>query len=233
MRHKIILADDHEIVLDGLRRILEPEFEIAAICADGRELVSAIETLRPEVAVADISMPILNGLDALRQSKSANFRTRFVFLTGSPDVALATQAFRLGASGYVLKHAASEELVGAIREALEGRTYITPRIANEVLQNLMSHPGDTAKDGSGLTGREREVLQLVAEGKIIKGTAAVLNVSPRTVEFHKNNIVVKTGLRDNGRSWPAMPPVTAWFPSQGEAVPKPRGFPRAHSYSYQ
>lgn len=195
MKHRIILADDHEIVLDGLRRILEPEFEIAATCVDGRELVAAVETLRPEVAVADISMPILNGLDALRQSKSTQARTRFVFLTGSPDVALATQAFRLGASGYVLKHAATEELVVAIREALEGRTYITPRIANEVLQNLMNQPAGAPADG--LTGREREVLQLLAEGKVIKEIAAVLNVSPRTVEFHKNNIVTKTGLRSN------------------------------------
>jgi DNA-binding NarL/FixJ family response regulator len=112
-------------------------------------------------------------------------------------VGLATQSFRLGASGYVLKHAAAEELVVAIREAVAGRTYITPRIANEVLQNLMSQPGDPAKDGSGLTGREREVLQLLAEGKIIKEIAAILSVSPRTVEFHKNNIVVKTGLRTN------------------------------------
>ena len=195
MKRRIILADDHEIVLDGLRRILEPEFEIVAATADGRELVAAIEALQPEVAVADISMPLLNGLDALRQLKTARSRTRFVFLTGSPDVALATQAFRLGASGYVLKHAAAEELVVAIREALEGRTYITPRIANEVLQNLMSHPEDEARDG--LTGREREVLQLLAEGKIIKEIAAILNVSPRTVEFHKNNVVTKTGLRSN------------------------------------
>lgn len=195
MKRRIILADDHEIVLDGLRRILEPEFEIVAATADGRELVAAIEALKPEVAVADISMPLLNGLDALRQLKTARSRTRFVFLTGSPDVALATQAFRLGASGYVLKHAAAEELVVAIREALEGRTYITPRIANEVLQNLMSHPEDKARDG--LTGREREVLQLLAEGKIIKEIAAILNVSPRTVEFHKNNVVTKTGLRSN------------------------------------
>jgi DNA-binding NarL/FixJ family response regulator len=195
MKHRIILADDHEIVLDGLRRILEPEFEIVGATGDGRELVAEIETLKPEVAVADISMPLLNGLDALRQCKSAHSRTRFVFLTGSPDVALATQAFRLGASGYVLKHAAAEELVGAIREALEGRTYITPRIANEVLQNLMSHPADPAGDETGLTSREREVLQLLAEGKIIKEIAAVLKVSPRTVEFHKNNIVTKTGLR--------------------------------------
>jgi len=197
MRHRIILADDHEIILDGLRRILEPEFEIVAAAADGRQLVAEIERLKPEAAVADISMPLLNGLDALRQCQSARFRTRFVFLTASPDVTLATQAFRLGASGYVLKHAAAEELVVALREALEGRTYITPRIANEVLQNLMSRPAGAAKDGSELTGREREVLQLVAEGKIVKEIAAVLNVSPRTVEFHKNNLVTKTGLRTN------------------------------------
>jgi DNA-binding NarL/FixJ family response regulator len=193
MRHRIILADDHEIILDGLRRILGSEFEIVATAADGRELVAEIERLKPEVAVADISMPLLNGLDALRQAKRARFRTRFVFLTGSPDVALATQAFRLGASGYVLKHAAAEELVAAIREALTGNTYITPRIAKEVLQNLMSRPGDVT--GPELTGREREVLQLLAEGKIIKEIAAIMNVSPRTVEFHKNNVVAKTGLR--------------------------------------
>jgi|HubBroStandDraft_5_1064220.scaffolds.fasta_scaffold31810_3 DNA-binding NarL/FixJ family response regulator len=197
MRRRIILADDHQIILDGLRRILEPEFEIAATAANGRELVAEIERLKPEVAVADISMPLLNGIDALRQCQNSTARTRFVFLTASPDVALATLAFRLGASGYVLKHAAAEELVVAIREALAGRTYITPRIASEVLQNLMSHPMDTSQDGSGLTSREREVLQLLAEGKIIKEIAAVLNVSPRTVEFHKNNIVAKTGLRTN------------------------------------
>ncbi len=194
MRHTIILADDHEIILDGLRRIMEPEFEILAASANGRELVADVDRLKPEVAVADISMPLLNGLDALRQCKSANSRTRFVFLTGNPDVALATRAFRLGASGYVLKHAAAEELVVAVREALAGRTYITPRIANDVLQNLMSHPSEGVKDGSGLTTREREVLQLLAEGKIIKEIAAILNVSPRTVEFHKNNLAAKTGL---------------------------------------
>ena len=194
MRHRIMLADDHAIILDGLRRILEPEFEIVATAADGRDLVAEIERLKPEVAVADISMPLLNGLDALRQCKSAHSRTRFVFLTASPDVALATRAFQLGASGYVLKHAAAEELVVAIREALIGHTYITPRIANDVLQNLMSHASDPAKDESGLTSREREVLQLLAEGKIIKEIAAILNVSPRTVEFHKYNIVAKTGL---------------------------------------
>ena len=197
MKYKIVLADDHAIVLDGLRRILEPEFEIVAAVTDGRALVTEIVRLKPDIAVVDVSMPLLNGLDALRQLKSENFRTRFVFLTGSPDVALATSAFRLGASGYVLKHSATEELVGAIREAVAGRTYITPRIANEVLQNLMSHPVDTPPGGIGLTSREREVLQLLAEGKAIKEIAGVLNVSPRTVEFHKNNLVAKTGLRSN------------------------------------
>jgi DNA-binding NarL/FixJ family response regulator len=197
MKHTIVLADDHEIILDGLRRILDPEFEIVASVANGRELIAEIEKSMPDVAVADISMPLLNGLDALRQSQRAHHRTRFVFLTGSPDVALATQAFRLGASGYVLKHAAAEELVTAIREALAGNTYITPLIANAVLQNLMRRPNDDSKENSGLTSREREVLQLLAEGKIVKEIAGILNISPRTVEFHKNNIVVKTGLRTN------------------------------------
>src|SRR5580693_6192980 len=123
MKHRIVLADDHEIILDGLRRILEPEFEIVATARDGRKLLMEIEKLRPEAAVADISMPLLNGLDAFRQCQSSPFRTPFVFLTASPDVALATQAFRLGALGYALKHAAAEELVVAIREALVGRTY--------------------------------------------------------------------------------------------------------------
>lgn len=197
MKHRIVLADDHEIVLDGLRRILEPEFEIAATAADGRELVAAVEKYKPEIAVADIAMPSLNGLDALRQCKDLHTRARFIFLTGSADAALATQAFRVGASGYVLKHAAAEELVAAIREVLAGRAYVTPRIANEVLQNLMTNPPGAGDDFGGLTSREREVLQLLAEGKIVKEIAAVLNVSPRTVEFHKNNIVAKTGLRSN------------------------------------
>lgn len=192
MKHRIILADDHEIILDGLCRILEPEFEIVAKCPDGRALLAGIESLKPEVAVVDISMPLLNGMDAFRSAKSTHPRTRFIFLTASPDASLATQAFRLGAAGYVVKQSAAEELVTAIHEVLAGRVYIAPRIANEVLQNLMSQPAE--KDGNGLTGREREVLQLLAEGKIVKEISAILNVSPRTVEFHKNNIVAKTGL---------------------------------------
>lgn len=194
MKRRIVLADDHEIILDGLRRILEPEFDVIATVRDGRALVEEIERSKPEVAVADISMPLLNGLDALYQVKAGNSRTRFVFLTARADVALATQAFRLGASGFVLKQAAAEELITAIREALAGCTYVTPKIANEVLQNLM-HGGSSGGDGSELTIREREVLQLLTEGKSLKEAATVLQVSPRTVEFHKHNIIEKTGLR--------------------------------------
>jgi DNA-binding NarL/FixJ family response regulator len=193
MKHRVVLADDHTIVLDGLRRILEPEVNIVGTATDGRQLVRLIEEFKPEVAVADISMPSLNGLEALRQCRSAHLRTRFIFLTANLEVGLATEAFRIGAAGYVLKVAAGEELLTAIREVLAGRTYITPRIAGEVMQNLMNPVEESGQ--ALLTIREREVVQLLAEGKTLKEIGAVLNVSPRTVEFHKNNIVAKTGLR--------------------------------------
>ena len=192
-RASIILADDHAIVLDGLKRILEPEFDLPVTAANGRELVECILKYRPAAVVADISMPELNGLDAMRHAIKEGYTGKFIFLTGSLDVALATQAFRLGASGYVLKQSAGEELVTAIHAALNGQTYITPRIANEVLQNLMA--GGGKPEGPQLTTREREVLQLLAEGKTLKEAAALLNVSPRTIEFHRNNLSEKTGLR--------------------------------------
>lgn len=192
MKYRIVLADDHSILLDGLRRILEPEYTVVGIATDGRQLVRLVEEMKPELAVADISMPLLNGLDALRQCKAARLRARFIFLTANLDVGLATEAFRLGAAGYVLKLAAGEELTGAIREVLAGRTYVTPRIAGEVMQNLMN---PEASGQVQLTIREREVLQLLAEGKTLKEIGALLNMSPRTAEFHKNNVVAKTGLR--------------------------------------
>jgi len=192
MKYRIVLADDHPILLDGLRRILEPDFTVVGTATDGRQLVRVIEEMKPELAIADISMPLLNGLDALRQCKAARLRTRFIFLTANPDVGLATEAFRLGAAGYVLKLAAGEELASAIKEVLAGRTYVTPRIAGEVMQSLMS---PEASSQVQLTIREREVLQLLAEGKTLKEIGAILDMSPRTAEFHKNNIVAKTGLR--------------------------------------
>lgn len=191
-RAKVILADDHGVVVDGLMRLLDPEFEVVGTASDGRELLVKAKTLRPDVIVADVSMPLLNGLDALEQLKTAGCTAKVVFLTAYPDPAIATQAFRLGAVGYVLKHSCGEELLTAVREALQGRTYITPRIADQVLHILMS--GEVPGSGVELTAREREVLQLLAEGKTMKEIAGILNVSPRTVEFHRHNLSEKTGL---------------------------------------
>lgn len=192
-RGRVVLADDHAIVLEGLKHILEEDFDVVASVTDGRALMEQVQRLKPDIAVTDISMPLLNGLDAFRQLKASGILTRFVFLTAHPDVTLATQAFRLGAAGYVLKQSAGAELLTAIRAALRGQTYISPHIANDVLQNLMS--GAVNEEGPTLTARERQVLQLLAEGRTLKEAATVLNVSPRTIEFHRNNIADKTGLR--------------------------------------
>lgn len=191
-RPRIVIADDHGILLEGLKKILEPEFEVVAMVRDGHALIRAVETLRPDVAVAGVSMPLLTGIEALRKLKSAGTTTKFVFLTASYDVGPATQALRLGASCYVLKQSAAEELVAAIHAALEGLTYIAPPIAPAVFQRLIDHP-DTDGDRR-LTVRERQVLQLLAEGNTLKEVAAVLKVSPRTVEFHRNNVANKTGF---------------------------------------
>jgi DNA-binding NarL/FixJ family response regulator len=191
-RTRAILADDHAMFLDGIRRLLEPDADVVGTAVDGHALVELVAQLKPDLVVADIGMPVLNGLDALRKIRAQGLKTRFIFLTGNLDAALATQAVRLGASGYVLKHSASEELVTAVRSAQSGQTYITPRIAREVMHNLMS---GAKSDGPVLTAREREVLQLLAEGRTLKEAASALGVSPRTIEFHRNNIADKTGLR--------------------------------------
>lgn len=194
-RTRILVADDHVIITDGLKGILQPAYQIIGAVADGRALVDAARELKPDVIVADISMPLLNGLDAMIEIKKENPRVKVVLLTGMPDVTVATRALRSGASGYVLKASAGDELVTAIGEALEGRTYITPRIAGEVFQNLMEGGGKASAPIDELTAREREVLQLLAEGKSIKEAAAVLDISPRTIEFHKANLQDKTGIR--------------------------------------
>ncbi len=191
-RARVILADDHGVVVDGLIRLLDPEFEVVGTASDGREMLEKSAALHPDIIVADVSMPLLNGLDALEHLKSSGSGAKVVFLTAYPDPAIATQAFRLGAVGYVLKHSCGEELLTALREVLQGRTYITPRIADQVLHVLMS--GEETSAGVDLTAREREVLQLLAEGKTMKEIATILNVSPRTVEFHRRNLSEKTGL---------------------------------------
>lgn len=193
-RPSVLIADDHQIVIDGLRRLLEPDFDIAGTVQDGRELVTAAEKLRPAVIVADISMPMLNGIDAVRRIKEAHGETRVVFLTMHPDVSYAVRAFEAGASGYVLKHSASDELVMAIREALRGKTYVTPFIAGELMEAYKE--GARLRPGTidGLTVRQREVLQLIAEGHTAKDIAAILNISIKTVEYHKYRMMEDLGL---------------------------------------
>jgi DNA-binding NarL/FixJ family response regulator len=194
-RIRVLLADDHKIVLDGLRSLLEPEFELAGTVEDGRALVSAAEKLRPDVIVVDISMPLLNGIEAVRQIKKLDKQVKVVFLTMHPDVTYAIRAFEAGASGYVLKHSASSELINAIHEVIKGRTYVTPMIAGELVQAYKAGTYRQAEEAQPLTQRQREILQLLVEGNSAKEVANLLNISPRTVEFHKYNMISKLKLK--------------------------------------
>lgn len=192
---RVLLADDHRIVAEGLRGLLEPEFELVGIVEDGRELMTKAKELRPDVIVADITMPSLNGIEAVEQLKKAGSSAKVVFLTMHQDVMYASRAFEAGASGFVLKHSAPDELLTAIREALKGRTYVTPMIAGELMKSYKNGAG-LQKDAFGkLTSRQREVLQLLAEGKSAKEIAKILHISTRTVEFHKYHIMEELGIK--------------------------------------
>lgn len=193
-RARILLADDHRILAEGLRGLLEPEFELVGIVEDGRALLTAAEKLRPDVIVADISMPLLNGIDSVRQLKKTHENIKVVFLTMHPDVTYASSAFEAGASGYVLKHSAPAELITAIHSALNGKTYVTPLLAGELMQFYKEKP-DNRDETTRLTPRQREVLQLFAEGHSAKEIATILNISARTVEFHKYRLMDDLGLK--------------------------------------
>ena len=194
-RARVLLADDHTIFLDALTKLLEPEFEVVGTVTDGRTLVSQAPELKPDVVVLDVGMPLLNGLDAGQQVKDRRPETRLIFLTQNQDPNIAAEAFRRKASGYLLKNSAATELVTAIREAMKGRTYVSPLIA-EVTLSRLSDPA-AQKDRIDLTPRQREVLQLLAEGKSMKEVGTILNLSTRTVEFHKQRIMELLGLKTN------------------------------------
>ena len=194
-RPRVLLADDHKIVAEGLRSLLEPEFELVGTVEDGRALVAAAQKLNPDVIVADISMPLLNGIEAVRQLKKGASQAKVVFLTMHPDVTYATRALEAGASGYVLKHSAASELITAIREALKGQIYLTPMIAKDVLESFSGGSHKGRKSDLELTPRQREVLQLVSEGRSAKEIASILHISTRTVEFHKYHLMEALGLR--------------------------------------
>jgi len=195
MKPTVLLADDHQIVLDGLRGLLCGEFEIIGTARDGRQLVELAQTLDPDVIVADISMPLLNGIESVRQLQSAGSRARVVFLTMHPDPSYLLRAIQAGAKAYVLKHAASEELVGAMREALKDRLYISPSLRTPAIEERLDETKIRHRDTLTLTGRQREVLQLLAEGKSAKEAGAILDISPRTVETHKYKMMDELGVK--------------------------------------
>ena len=190
-RPRILMADDHLMLLDAFKALLEPEFDVVGTVTDGRALVEEFSRLHPDVVLLDVAMPLLNGLDAGRQLKAQRRSVKLIYLTMNPDPDLAGEALRLGASGYVLKSSAAQELKQAIQEALRGRSYITPLITRDVVGSLI-HQRSTRND---LTARQREVLQLLAEGKSMKEVAAILDLTPRTVAFHKYRMMEQLRLK--------------------------------------
>lgn len=194
-RPRVLLADDHMLVIDGLRRILEPECDVVGAVEDGRSLLQAAEQLKPDIVLLDISLPLLNGVEAARKLRKTVPAAKLIFVTMHADATYVTGAFRAGASGYVLKRCASMELVSAIQEVLQGRTYITPLVRKDILGDMPGSPLRPGEASGELTERQREVVQLVAEGHPVKEIAEILHVSPKTVAFHKSNVMRRLGLR--------------------------------------
>jgi DNA-binding NarL/FixJ family response regulator len=188
-RVRVLLADDHRLVAEGLVRLLEPEFELVGIVGDGRELLAAAAATKPDVIVSDIAMPELNGVEALEELKKVDPRVRLVFLTMHHNVTYARQAMEAGALGYVLKHSAADELILAVRAAAAGRTFVSPTIAGELLRAMRTDSGAEPDPVRKLTLRQREILRLLVDGHSAKQIAARLGISPRTVEFHKYSMM--------------------------------------------
>ena len=193
-RARIILADDHALLLGAFKSLLEPEFEVIASFLNGQALVKGALELRPEVIVLDIGMPLLNGLSAGQQIKKELPSVKLIYLTMNPDPDLAAEAFRLGASGYLLKSGAASELPHAIREALTGRSYVTPLITEGMVGSFIQNL-KRKKPAHKLTLRQKEVLQLLAEGRSMKEVAVILKVTPRTVAFHKYTMMEQLEIK--------------------------------------
>ena len=196
MRCRVLLADDHTLLLEAFEKLLEPDYTVVGAVSDGRALLAAAAELKPDVIVLDIAMPLLNGLDAARQIKKTMPAIKLIFLTMNEDPNVANEAFRAGASGYLLKTSAASELSKAIKEALCGRSYVTSIITQGMVDSFIRQPVD-GRDAPKLTPRQREVLQLLAEGRSMKEAAEILNVTPRTVAFHKYRMMEHLNLKNN------------------------------------
>ncbi|HET7804269.1 MAG TPA: response regulator transcription factor [Pseudolabrys sp.] len=196
-RPRVLLADDHRMVTEGLKSLLADDFELVGTVENGHALLAAAKKLRPDVIVADITMPQLNGIDALHQLKKHDPGVKVVFLTMHQDPAYARRALEAGAAGFVVKHAASEELVMAINAALKGKTFITPALAGDVLHDIQHRARQKNETKNAITPRQREILQLLAEGRSAKQIAQALSISARTVEFHKYQMMETHGLHSS------------------------------------
>jgi DNA-binding NarL/FixJ family response regulator len=192
---RVILADDHTLLLEAFEKLLAAECDVVAKVPDGRALVAAVQEHHPDVVVLDLSMPLLNGLEAARQIKAFDKSVRLVFVTMNEDPDLAAEAFRAGGSAYLLKRSAGSELLTAIREAMKHRSYVTPLVTEGMLGSLMHATSDAPS--RQLTPRQREVLQLLAEGKSMKEVASILNVTARTVAFHKYRMMEQLNIKTN------------------------------------
>lgn len=191
---RIIVADDHALVAEALCKLAAPYAEVVATVGDGRALLEIAPTLKPDLVVIDLAMPLLNGLDAGKELKKRLPNVKLIFLTMNEDPDLAVEAMKSGASAYLLKKSAGSELLDAIRAAMTGRTYVTPQIARGMQESFIRDPQGAKRDKS-ITPRQREVVQLLAEGKPMKVVADILRVAPRTVAFHKYRVMQDLGLK--------------------------------------
>lgn len=194
-RPRVLLAEDHKIVAEGLKSLLAAEFDLAELVEDGRALIEAAHRLRPDIIVADISMPSLNGIEALETLRRDGLDVPVVFLTMHREIAYARRALEAGAAGYVLKHAAATELLQGIRAALAGGTFVSPALAGKVFEAMKAGPAGATDPFERLTLRQREILHHLAEGLSAKEVAGKLDISPRTVEFHKYQMMETLGAK--------------------------------------
>jgi DNA-binding NarL/FixJ family response regulator len=195
-RPRVLLADDHRLLREALTRLLEAQCEVVGAVSDGRAVLTEAPKLRPDIVVLDVAMPLLNGLDTARQLQNTMPEVKIIFLTMSEDSDVAAEAFRVGASGYLLKNSAASELLQAIDEVSHGRSYLTPLVTRAVVANLL-HPSGTASKAVELSARQREVLQLLAEGYTMKEIAGLLKITPRTVAFHKYSTMELLGVKSS------------------------------------
>jgi DNA-binding NarL/FixJ family response regulator len=193
---RLLIADDHRLMAEACEKMLQPEFNVVGVVTDGRALVHAALELKPDAAIVDVSIPHLNGLDAGEQIKRKLPLLKLVFLSMNADPAVAAEAFRRGASAYILKHSGAEEFMAAIRRVMRGHSYLSPLIARETLTYLLERPQEL-NDEKRITQRQSEILQLLAEGRSMKEVAAILDLAPGTVAFHKYNMMERLGITTN------------------------------------